>query len=278
MEVLFFHRKGEGEGTNTWCDGSTLYHDDCVNLISATKHTDYEENIVKVTSIDRLTGEKHTEIMACVEQSGDTMPDSTQSGILMESGKMYFIEIEDLEGNVVFEYTRAYSQTEGKPHKTVHGICDSSKCGVRVPSYDEFLEKTKQLSDATLNVSSKLTAKLGEVRGDIEDIEKTVNDATEDIDNIKAQVYGKYAVLSVPIPSMNDTVTLPYPDGFNHDDTVFLTCLLEENENGVRLRTRQPRRDNDITCDFDGIHITGIPTGTGKVENNLKFVFMRLGL
>lgn len=291
MADLYFIHRANAEGIDAWGTRGLLYDEGNVNLICATNRMNHDENVVKVTSVDKVTGEKVTQIMPCVMQTDKDFPDSTQSGILMESGKLYFVEIEDLEGNVVFEYTRAYSKSEGYPHKKVHGICDSSKCKVEVPSMNAFNEGLAELDGKYTNkcdwLQSQISTNLGNTLEKFTGVNEELNGINDDIDHlseefeyVKTEVYGKFAVLTVSVPSMNNQIYLEYPDDFNIDNTVFLTCTRVVYDNNTKTTTINDIGSMQfvITCDDGGILIQGLPTGTGVVSDKLKFVFMRMGI
>ena len=263
-----------------WSKQSTLYTEGATNIICGDNCKNYNENVVKVTSIDTLTGEKITQIMPCEMVDGETLPSVEASGILMESGKLYFIEIEDLQGNVVFEYTRVYSSGAGFPHGKVHGICSSSKCAVEVPSYAEFSESIKSLENSCKTRVNRLE---GFIDGHTEDIEAVYNDLqnlTEDFGYVKAEVYDRFAVLSVLLPSMSSVVTLPYPEKFNVENTFYLGCLWAESKNKSIIKTLTSMITVDVECDEEEIIINGLPdSAVGEGDRvYLKLLFVRAGL
>lgn len=85
-----------------------------------------------------------------------------ETGFTFLSGYKYFIRITDLNGVELVELTRIY-QTGFEPGTRSYGFCESTKCKVPIPGYEEIgsLEVNQALKDET-GVSKTLDTDLSE--------------------------------------------------------------------------------------------------------------------
>ena len=165
---------------------------------------------------------------------------------------VYFISIEDLNGNVLVEKTRVYCYFD-KPHTAVYGICGSGKCKVPVVSqvqWDNEFIPAKELND---NFRS-------EVRNCCRSVSVTFMDGAK--------------------PEDNWSQVVPYPSGFDNIDNIRLISqtiyLYDEYDNLEQAYT--PTGSMSKACGYVVFHRDYMTlyggTGNGTVRGKMKHVFV----